>query len=381
MATYSTSLKLSYPAYGENGVHGFLTWGALVNSNFQFVEDKVSNSATIALTGVNVTLTDAQERCMYLNLTGTLVANVEVRTSGRKGFWFVNNATSGAFTATFKPTSGTGYAVPQGVNAILYCDGTNIFPINLTSYAGTSTEDKKISVGIGRSGNGNSYLDLVGDATYTTYGLRFIRTNTGANANSEIQHRGTGPLVVNANEGSISLQTAGVEKLGVSAAGLVNLPIGQIAFPATQNASTGANVLDDYEEGTWSPQMLVQTLSTGVVQSVTEGIYIKIGKIVTVFGAIVLSNKGAGTGVITIGNLPFSAVSTPTNAVYGSRGLMGAWGNIASITGPLYVGANAGATTLYALKWLAAAPDFLTNSANMANNSEMYFTCTYIAAA
>lgn len=28
---------------------------------------------------------------------------------------------------------------------------------------------------------------------------------------------------------------------------------GQIVFPATQNASSNANTLDDYEEGTWTP--------------------------------------------------------------------------------------------------------------------------------
>ena len=34
----------------------------------------------------------------------------------------------------------------------------------------------------------------------------------------------------------------------ISAAGA-----GQIQFPATQNASSNANTLDDYEEGTWTP--------------------------------------------------------------------------------------------------------------------------------
>ena len=246
---------------------------------------------------------------------------------------------------------------------------------------GATTEDKYLRTGFGRSGNGNSYLDLIGDATYSAYGLRLLRANTGANANSELQHRGTGPIIINAADaGSISIRTSNVEKLGIDAAGLVNLPIGQLSFPATQNPSSSANVLDDYEEGTWSPQMLVQTLSTGVVQSITEGTYIKIGRVVTVCGAIVLTNKGAGTGVITIGNLPFSTAATPANAIFGIKGLMGSWANISSLTGPCYVGASASSTTLSALKWLATAPDYLTNSANMNNNSEMYFTCTYIAA-
>jgi hypothetical protein len=41
---------------------------------------------------------------------------------------------------------------------------------------------------------------LVGDTTYSDYGLRIIRGNGGANADSKIQHRGTGALVIEAQE-------------------------------------------------------------------------------------------------------------------------------------------------------------------------------------
>lgn len=39
----------------------------------------------------------------------------------------------------------------------------------------------------------------------------------------------------------------------LSASGLITATGGQIAFPATAVPSAGANVLDDYEEGTWTP--------------------------------------------------------------------------------------------------------------------------------
>jgi len=131
MASYSTNLLLSLLAVGESGVHGFANWGEAANSNYEFLEDTVSEAADIPLAGTNVTLTAAQERALYLNLSGTLSANVEVRTNDRKGFWFVNNGTSGAYTVTVKPTSGSGVVVQQSTRAILYCDGTNI--VNLSS--------------------------------------------------------------------------------------------------------------------------------------------------------------------------------------------------------------------------------------------------------
>jgi hypothetical protein len=62
-----------------------------------------------------------------------------------------------------------------------------------------ATETRLIRIGQGRSGDGISYLDLVGDATYTDYGLRILR-NGGQNGVSQIIHHGTGDLRIQTNE-------------------------------------------------------------------------------------------------------------------------------------------------------------------------------------
>jgi hypothetical protein len=54
--------------------------------------------------------------------------------------------------------------------------------------------DATFEIGTNGTGNKSAVLDLIGDTTYTDYGLRLIRTNSGANAASRIQHRGTGSL-------------------------------------------------------------------------------------------------------------------------------------------------------------------------------------------
>jgi hypothetical protein len=54
-----------------------------------------------------------------------------------------------------------------------------------------------------------------------------------------------------------------------------------ITFPATQLASSNANTLDDYEEGTWTP--LVQNVSaTESASAGATGTYVKVGKMVYV---------------------------------------------------------------------------------------------------
>jgi len=64
----------------------------------------------------------------------------------------------------------------------------------------STTESRYIEIGKGRGGNGYAYIDLVGDATYTDYGLRLIRGNTGANTTSVIEHRGTGAFQIKTTE-------------------------------------------------------------------------------------------------------------------------------------------------------------------------------------
>ena len=61
---------------------------------------------------------------------------------------------------------------------------------------GASTAEAHLTIGQGRTDSGYSYIDLVGDTTYTDYGLRVIRNNTGSNTTSAIIHRGTGNLEI-----------------------------------------------------------------------------------------------------------------------------------------------------------------------------------------
>ena len=51
-----------------------------------------------------------------------------------------------------------------------------------------------LEIGTGRTNNGEAYIDLIGDATNTNFGLRLIRNNAGVNASSSLAHRGTGAL-------------------------------------------------------------------------------------------------------------------------------------------------------------------------------------------
>ena len=88
-----------------------------------------------------------------------------------------------------------------------------------------------LEIGAGGSGNHASYIDLVGDATYTDYGLRIIRDHTGANTTSQIAHRGTGAFIFNAAEvADIIFKTQGTGRLCVDSGG--SIAVGNFTDPA-----------------------------------------------------------------------------------------------------------------------------------------------------
>ena len=80
----------------------------------------------------------------------------------------------------------------------------------------SGTNDTHIEIGANTASNHYAFIDLVGDATYTDYGLRIIRNNGGANTSSFIYHRGTGNFNIETQDSaSLKLRTAGADALTI----------------------------------------------------------------------------------------------------------------------------------------------------------------------
>ena len=95
-----------------------------------------------------------------------------------------------------------------------------------------------IKLGNGRTSNGYAYVDLIADPTYTEYGLRLIRSNSGANAISLISHRGTGNLILNAVEAAdVSIQTNNSERMTITSNGNVGIGTDTPTAPLDVNGS------------------------------------------------------------------------------------------------------------------------------------------------
>jgi len=91
-----------------------------------------------------------------------------------------------------------------------------------------------------------------------------------------------------------------------------------IVFPATQDASTDVNTLDDYEEGTWTMGLSFGHGTTGITYAANTGTYTKIGNLVSCVGYLSLNSKGSSTGPARITGLPFTVGASEAHYATGS---------------------------------------------------------------
>ena len=185
---------------------------------------------------------------------------------------------------------------------------------------GTSSPAARLSI---TAGTMQSHLLLGANTSNTNYGsislngisadvtrLGFTGGGTGDNTlyidvptSGQYAFRRGGTQVMTLNS-SGNLQTIGTISVGnatptTSGAG--------ITFPATQSASSDANTLDDYEEGTWTP---IDSSGAGLTFTDNSGTYVKIGSLCYITGYLSFPSTASGANAI-IGGLPFAA-SGPT---------------------------------------------------------------------
>lgn len=108
----------------------------------------------------------------------------------------------------------------------------------------------------------------------------------------------------------IQKSTAGVTDAGF-------LTANGLTFPAVQVSSADVNTLDDYEEGTWTPNYISNDIFNGDITitystTPTKGRYRKIGAVVFIEFSIVTSSvtvTGATSDVLSVEGLPFAPIS------------------------------------------------------------------------
>lgn len=128
-STYSTNLGIELITTGEQAN----TWGATTNTNLgTLIEQAISGYVTQAITdGADTPITipsgaSGVARNMSIELTGALTAARNLVVPANRKLYFIYNNTTGGYAVTVKVSGQTGISVPNGVKAILVCNGTDV---------------------------------------------------------------------------------------------------------------------------------------------------------------------------------------------------------------------------------------------------------------
>ena len=245
----SASLKLTVQATGENSG----TWGQITNTNLLILEQAIGGYQAVGITsGATLTFSNgaiSNGKNAVLKLTGTIggAVNVTIPDSIEKTF-IVDNGTTGAYTVTFKTTSGSGvtWAAADKGTKMIYSDGTNVVDTAFTDLssdfspqlsADLDANGKNITIDtatgiIDENGNQQITFSTTGSAVNEFNVANAATSNppalsvTGGDTNIDMNltPKGTGRVTFN-GQGAIQSVAEKVTTAAIAATGTINYDV------------------------------------------------------------------------------------------------------------------------------------------------------------
>ena len=237
-----------------------------------------------------------------VSIDASQAVTVQGLTVGRGAGAVATNTAVGASALT---ANTTGFENSAGGRQALYSNTTGNYNTAFGHQAGyaIATTNQSTCVGsyagLSTTGGFNSFFGYGAGNTITTGDRNTIIGSFDGNgdgldirtvSNYVVLADGSGNRQITMKEGQTLALDSAVPNAGTG-----------ITFPATQSASSDANTLDDYEEGTWTPS--VGGTATYNSQSAS---YTKVGRLVTVNFNLQVNTLGTGSAQF-ISGLPFAA--------------------------------------------------------------------------
>ena len=243
-------------------------------------------------------------------------------------------------------------------------DGSNDVTLSAANGGDVVVTLPKASIDLSTAGSDGQFLKTDGAGTLSFADVSSVGGATGVDFNDTVKARwgtgndleihhtsnnstiknGTGSLYLNSDvielnnaaasetmiqaeaDGAVKLFYNGVQVCLTSADGLKMIEGKGIDFSATDDAGTTGSsmtseLLDWYEEGSWTPSITFGGTSNfvGGPHNVQWGTYTRVGRLVTASGTIGYSAKGSSSGLVNINGLPFTSG--------GSTHRCGGWAN------------------------------------------------------
>ena len=209
--------------------------------------------------------------------------------------------------------------VVDGSDNVVRISDNNTFPTSTEAqlYANTSRQINAIFKGVHGTAMYNRYENNTSGVQYVYHNFRtdsgngyIIKNGTGGGNSLP----GTHLYLWNEAGGSGIGFVPGADianEVRINTSGNVVMKNGRgIDFSATGNGSgtMTSELLDDYEEGTWTPTIVAKSTNfTSVTYGTQNGTYTKVGNLVTLTGRLDVDATSGGSGALCIGGLPYSS--------------------------------------------------------------------------
>ena len=254
---------------------------------------------------------------------------------GKTGYLRSDTDTSNTFMTigqnAVKESGGWKYAVTAGASSIFQQGGSIFFETAGSGTAGnalTLTEKVRITsygdVGIGSQTPSDPSWGTEGNTKFlsisgSTYGVLSLE---GSNTQHTKFSIGAGDgvlyLAYDENNGQHLVKVEQSTKdLKVEQG---NLKIGTngkgIDFSTTEGGNATASILDDYEYGTFTPTLLGSTALGTISYAAQYGLYVKVGRQVTVYVDMTVNSWSGASGGQRIGGMPFPKAELSGLAYY-----------------------------------------------------------------
>ena len=288
------------------------------------------------------------------------------------------------------PDEGTGTdAILVSAAIKAYAEGDHSSSSNATTlgfYTGAS-EAAAIKMSLSSAGA----LDVTGDITGSTLNAD---GDTAAGDNAAIGYTAGEGLILT-GQGStddITIKNDADTTVVNVATGATDVEIsaGNILFGTGSKgvylgvtSATAANLLDDYEEGTFTPAYTFGGSTTGIVYgtNLQKGRYTKVGRFVQCILYIGMTSKGSQSGNVVVTGLPFTSVAhgLNTQSVASIGSYTGSWDLSANTHFTADVGQNSVVMALREGTYESDANPAAVTAAMAANDSQLYMSVTYEA--
>lgn len=139
----------------------------------------------------------------------------------------------------------------------------------------------------------------------------------------------------------------------------------------TALAGMTSQLLNKYEEGTFTPFISFGGGTTGITYYTQTGLYTRVGRVVTVSGNIYVNSKGSSTGTFELKGFPYNSSGYAT--------FQNTWRSGITFTGQLqaFINASESRVSITTIS-ITGSETFLSNTA-VSDGMQLFFSCTYNA--